>query len=212
MSEIVEVIMQLSVLVFVITSMLAMGLSLTVAQIIEPLRNTRLVVLALAANFVLVPILAYLILAIFSLDQGLETGLILVATAAGVSFLPKLAQVANQQVHFINIIAKLGRRQAHLPYLFTSLALPVGIQSLQEFIHGQPFLVEHQLLEGYQGIPCVDNRPISNNVLKVFITPIPRQHILPLFHTASHKTGEERQAQVPVSQPTRNVRQPPRAL
>jgi BASS family bile acid:Na+ symporter len=100
MSEIVEVIMQLSVLVFVITSMLAMGLSLTVAQIVAPLKNARLVVLALVANFVLVPILAYLILAIFSLEQGLETGLILVATAAGAPFLPKLAQVAKGNIPF----------------------------------------------------------------------------------------------------------------
>ena len=58
MSEILAVIINLSVLVFVITSMLAMGLNLTVKQIVEPLRNTRLVILALIANFILVPILA----------------------------------------------------------------------------------------------------------------------------------------------------------
>jgi BASS family bile acid:Na+ symporter len=33
--------MNLSVLVFIITSMLAMGLNLTVGQIIAPLRNAR---------------------------------------------------------------------------------------------------------------------------------------------------------------------------
>jgi BASS family bile acid:Na+ symporter len=35
--------------------MVAMGLSLTVPQIIAPLRNVRLVILALLANFMLVP-------------------------------------------------------------------------------------------------------------------------------------------------------------
>jgi predicted Na+-dependent transporter len=34
---------------FVVTSMLAMGMSLTIAQIVEPLGNVRLVVLALVA-------------------------------------------------------------------------------------------------------------------------------------------------------------------
>ena len=36
-----------------------MGLSLTVPQILQPLKNVRLVLLALLANFVLVPLLAY---------------------------------------------------------------------------------------------------------------------------------------------------------
>ena len=45
MSEILEVIMHLSVLTFVITSMLAMGLRLTIKAIVTPLRNTRLVFL-----------------------------------------------------------------------------------------------------------------------------------------------------------------------
>jgi BASS family bile acid:Na+ symporter len=47
MSEIITVIAQLSPLTFIITSMLAMGLSLTVKQIMDPLRNTRVVLLAL---------------------------------------------------------------------------------------------------------------------------------------------------------------------
>jgi BASS family bile acid:Na+ symporter len=100
MSDILAVIMQLSVLAFVITSMLAMGLSLTVGQIVEPLRNVRLVILALLANFVLVPILALLILQVIDLDEGLATGLILLATAAGAPFLPKLAQVAKGNMAF----------------------------------------------------------------------------------------------------------------
>ncbi len=100
MSEILGVIMQLSVLVFVITSMLAMGLSLTIKQIVEPLRNARLVILALVANFVLVPILAYLIVLVIPLEQGLATGLIIMSTAAGAPFLPKLAQAAKGNMAF----------------------------------------------------------------------------------------------------------------
>ena len=46
-------------LLFVVSSMLGTGLSLTVAQIVQPLKNVRLVILALLANFVLVPLLAF---------------------------------------------------------------------------------------------------------------------------------------------------------
>jgi BASS family bile acid:Na+ symporter len=90
-----EALAKVSGLLFVVTSMLAMGMSLTIAQIIEPLRNARLVVLALVANFVLVPALAYIIATVIPIDDSLRTGLIVLATAAGAPFLPKLVQVAK---------------------------------------------------------------------------------------------------------------------
>ncbi len=100
MAEILTIIMNLSVLVFVLSSMLAMGLNLTIQQIIAPLRNIRLVILALVANFILVPALAYLILLVIPLSDGLATGLILIATAAGAPFIPKLAQAARGNLAF----------------------------------------------------------------------------------------------------------------
>jgi len=44
--------------VFVLGTMTSMGLSLKIKQIITPLKNVRLVVLALVFNFVLVPVVA----------------------------------------------------------------------------------------------------------------------------------------------------------
>jgi len=100
MSEAITVITQLSAFTFIITSMLAMGLSLTVKQIIDPLRDVKVLLLALLANFVLVPALAYGILLLIPLEQGLSTGLIIVACAAGAPFLPKLVQVAKGDAAF----------------------------------------------------------------------------------------------------------------
>lgn len=100
MTEIMETLATLSLLVFVIGSMTSMGLSLKIKQIIEPLKNARLVVLALVVNFVLVPIVAYLITLVLPLDESLEIGLILLATAAGAPFLPKLAEVAKGNAAF----------------------------------------------------------------------------------------------------------------
>ncbi len=95
MNEVLTVIAHLSGLVFVVGSMLAMGLSLTVPEIIAPLKNRRVVVLALVGNFILVPALALLITAIIPLSDAQRTGLVLLATAAGAPFLPKLAQAAK---------------------------------------------------------------------------------------------------------------------
>ena len=100
MSDVLGVIVQLSALVFVVSSMLAMGLSLTVPAIIAPLKNVRLVILALVINFVAVPFVAWAIQAVMDLDQDIYTGLLLLATAAGAPFLPKLAQVAKGNAAF----------------------------------------------------------------------------------------------------------------
>ena len=74
MTEIMETLATLSLLVFVIGSMASMGLSLKVKQIIAPLKDLKLVVLGLVANFVLVPIVAYGITLLLPLDDTLEIG------------------------------------------------------------------------------------------------------------------------------------------
>lgn len=89
-----------AMLIFVLSSMLAMGLGLTVSQIITPLRNARLVVLSLLANFVLMPLAAVALAALLRLDQPLGVGLLLLGTAAGAPFLPKLAQIAKGNLAF----------------------------------------------------------------------------------------------------------------
>ena len=90
----------LSMLVFVICSMLSMGLSLTIAEITAPLKNARLVVKSLIASFVLVPILGFALATFMPVTEGAAIGIIVVACAAGAPFLPKLVQVAKGDVAF----------------------------------------------------------------------------------------------------------------
>jgi BASS family bile acid:Na+ symporter len=80
--------------------MLSMGLGLTVSQILQPLRNTRLVIMAVAANFVIVPAAAFALSRIIPLEQDVQIGLLLLGTAAGAPSLPKLAQIAKANVAF----------------------------------------------------------------------------------------------------------------
>ena len=85
---------------FVLSSMLSMGLSLTVSQIIKPLRSTRLVIMALAANLVVVPAAAFALSRIIPLEEDVQIGLLLLGTAAGAPSLPKLAQIAKANAAF----------------------------------------------------------------------------------------------------------------
>ena len=90
----------IAVLMFVVTSMLAMSLSLSLQQMTQPLKNACLVILALLANFVLVPLLALVIIKLIPLEEPLQIGVILLGTAAGAPFIPKLVQGAKGDVAY----------------------------------------------------------------------------------------------------------------
>ena len=98
--ELIQKASSVAMIAFVLSSMVAMGLGLTVSQIIAPLRRARLVGLSLLANFVLMPVAALGLAALLRLDEPLGVGLLLLGTAAGAPFLPKLAQIAKGDLAF----------------------------------------------------------------------------------------------------------------
>lgn len=88
----------LIVLVFVVSSVSSVGLSLSWQQIAEPLRHIRPIVLSLLVNFVVVPTTAVVIARSMLLSEPQAVGLILVGSAAGAPFFPKLIEVAKGDV------------------------------------------------------------------------------------------------------------------
>jgi BASS family bile acid:Na+ symporter len=122
-----------AMLVFVLSSMVAMGLGLTVGQIIAPLRNARLVVLSLLVNFVLMPLGALALAALLKLDEPLGVGLLLLGAAAGAPFLPKLAQIAKGNLAFgvglmvLLMVVTVG----YLPLVLPSLLPGVTVNPAQ---------------------------------------------------------------------------------
>jgi BASS family bile acid:Na+ symporter len=87
-------------IVFVLSSMLGMGLGLRVADIAAPLRNRRLVTLSLVANFIVMPALAVALARLLRLDEALGIGLLLLGASGGAPLLPKLAQMARGNLAF----------------------------------------------------------------------------------------------------------------
>ncbi|MGB6439677.1 MAG: hypothetical protein WBE89_10180 [Methyloceanibacter sp.] len=118
---------------FVVSSMLAMGAGLTVSQISEPLRNVRLVVLALLANFVVMPLAALALARMLWLDEPFGVGLLLLGCAAGAPFLPKLAELAKGNLAFavgamvLLMVVTLGTGQRNI-----AAALVVASQSFSD--------------------------------------------------------------------------------
>ncbi len=89
-----------AVMVFIVTSMLAMGLNITLCDLLSPLRNQRLLALSLLANFVIVPLFAFVLIYIFPVSRDLAAGLILVSIAAGAPSTPKVAELTDGNIAY----------------------------------------------------------------------------------------------------------------
>ncbi|HOI72419.1 MAG TPA: bile acid:sodium symporter [Methanobacterium sp.] len=99
-----EVILQqfanLSILIYIVSTMLSMGLSFFPKQFIEPLKDKKLILKSLFANFILVPVLTFIILQLIPLQPGLAIGLVLMAAGAGSPFMLKLVQFMKADMAF----------------------------------------------------------------------------------------------------------------
>src|SRR5437016_9351967 len=133
-------------LTFVLSSMLAVGLSLTVREILAPLRNYRLIVLALLANFALMPLAAHVITKLLRLDQPLGIALLLLGTAAGAPFLPLLARISKGNLAFavglmvLLMVVTVGYMPLVLPLLLEGVSVdPMKIGRSLVFLMMLPF-------------------------------------------------------------------------
>lgn len=132
MSALLASVAELSTLVFAIASMLTVGLSYTIAQILAPLRDGRAVLRTLLANFVLVPLLAYALVRAFALPAGMAMGLMLLATAAGAPFMIKLTAVAGGNIGMaagllvMLIVATIGYMPIVVPLLTPDVRVDAG--------------------------------------------------------------------------------------
>jgi BASS family bile acid:Na+ symporter len=118
-----------SVVVFVVSSTLGVGLRLTMGEILTPLRNGRLVALSLLANFVLSPAVAILLARVLGLDEALGVGLLLCGVAAGAPFLLKLADLAKGNMPFavgimvVLMVITVGYMPLVLPMLLAGVSV-----------------------------------------------------------------------------------------
>jgi bile acid:Na+ symporter, BASS family len=86
------------VLVYLVSTMLSSGLSLTPAEIFGPFSNIRLTLSAVAGNYVLVPLIAALLGSLFGLAEPLRYGLVLLSLTAGADSIPLLTMNAKSNV------------------------------------------------------------------------------------------------------------------
>lgn len=115
--------------IFVISTMLNVGLTQKFSDIIEHLRNYRFVLKMLIANFVAVPLVMLLMLYVAPFEPTLKAGLLIFSLCAGAPFLIKLTQTAEQNmalaaaVMILLMVATVIYVPVVLPLILSGLAV-----------------------------------------------------------------------------------------
>lgn len=109
--------------VFVVFTMLNVGLTQKLSVIIGHLKNLPFVVRMLIANFILAPLLMIVALKLTSFDPSLKAGLLVFSLCAGAPFLIKLTQAAEHNV-------ALGAAVMMLLMVATVIYLPIVLPLL----------------------------------------------------------------------------------
>lgn len=118
------------ILIFLVSTMLASGLSLTVGQIFGPFRNVRIAISVVVASYIIIPLLAVAISRIIDIEQPLRYGLVLLAMAAGAEAGPKLTANANANVGLSVgiLIVSIGITIFYVPIMLGLLLPDVHIE------------------------------------------------------------------------------------
>src|SRR5512147_225603 len=113
------------ILTYVVSGMLALGLSQTVKQIIEPLKNVRITISAVVASYIILPLIATSIARLFGLDPSLRYGLVLLAMAAGAEVGPIFTAKARANVSLAGgiLVMSIGITIFYIP-LMLGVLLP----------------------------------------------------------------------------------------
>jgi BASS family bile acid:Na+ symporter len=192
----------LAMLGFVISSMLAMGAGLTISQIIQPLRNPRLIVYALLANFVLMPFVALALSNMLQLDEALRIGMLVLGCAAGAPFLPKLAELSKGNIPFavgtmvLLMVVTVGYLPLVLPLLLPGVSVdpakiarslvllmlfPLGIGLAVKSYYGEFAARVKPMLDAISNISLI--------LLIIFITAANIDKVLQVFGTRGILAG-----------------------
>jgi BASS family bile acid:Na+ symporter len=96
--EALEIVLNVSIALFIAGVLFTAGLEVTFRQVIEPMRNAGLVMRALVANLLIVPLLVYGASVVYPLERPYMIGVLLYGFAAGAPYTPKLVNVAGGDV------------------------------------------------------------------------------------------------------------------
>jgi len=145
--EFIGSIFNLSILIFVVSTMLSMGFSLNLSQIIQPLKNPILILNVIITNFMIIPLATLGIVSWLPVEEGVKIGLIILSLSAGAPFIPKLVEIAKSDT-------ALSTAVMLLLMVVTVILLPIGL----------PIMLSGDIL--------VDSGAITKSLIFMMILPL----------------------------------------
>ncbi len=146
MLEFFRSVVAIAIPVFVVSTMLNVGLTQRPSKILSHLKHWQFVAKMVVANFVIAPLLMILILGFMKFSLPVQAGLLIFSLGAGAPFLIKLTQTAEQDM-------SLG---AAMMLLLVVLTVPFMPLVLPRFLDGLP----------------VDAGAIASTLLQQMVLPI----------------------------------------
>lgn len=171
MSEAAQIATRAVALVFITTSMASAGMAVAPREAIGQARRWRLVGVALGTNFVLAPLIAWLLSRIIPIHEDYATGLLLISGCAGVPLLPKLAERAHGSVPFAIVMMLLL-------VAGTVVYAPVVMPRLIPGLHASPWEIAYPLL-------VLILTPLAGGLMLRTVRPRAAAQVVPFLRHAS---------------------------
>ena len=127
MAETLEILLKISLMIFMVGNLFDMGLKLDLREALNGLRNVRFVVQSLLWGFVLCPALAYGLTKIIPLEPHYAIGMILLGMAPCAPFLPAMAEKARGDLAYVAAFMLLA---SVVTVVYMPLFVPVMVDGL----------------------------------------------------------------------------------
>ncbi len=125
MAEILQILLKLSLVIFMVGNLLDMGLRLTLREALGGLRNVRFVVFSVLWGFVLCPALAWLLTKAIPLEPPYAIGMILLGMVPCAPFLPMMVEKARGNLAYAVAFMLLA---SVVTVVYMPLAVPVLVK------------------------------------------------------------------------------------
>jgi BASS family bile acid:Na+ symporter len=139
MSHVLDGALQASILVFMIASLLGVGLAVTPRAVLGPLRNERFVLLTLVLGWLVCPIVARLLVQVAPLDRPYAVGLLMLSLAPGAPFAPAMMQIARADAAYTAAYMVLASAA-------TVMLMPATVPLLIVGVSADPLLIARPLV------------------------------------------------------------------
>jgi bile acid:Na+ symporter, BASS family len=139
MNDILMISFKISLVIFMASSLLDMGLRLNLPDAIKGLRNVRFVAHTLIWSFVICPALAYVITLVVPMERPYAIGMLLLGMAPCAPFVPMLAEKAKGDLGYIAAFMLLTA-------VGTVVSMPVTVPLLVKGLSASPWSIAKPLL------------------------------------------------------------------